>query len=373
MSLKKTALLSLCVVSMFLIPARGAYACRVNDSAFSNTWRNDLNLDLNDYARILVDADSNDPTCESAAASALASKVSSTPGYVWSQWLQGALVGLAYAAACRIDQNGYDTPSLDAALNAVHDTYWTIGRDFSCAKESTNQCVDDFLVGAPGYAWESAWYWRKGNPYTDLSWQQQQAINALGDGFNEVCIQKFTSNPGDPYCNGTASDLENPINARTNSFNHGQRMPSYGYGLMTSVTNTVLGLNAGRYPFPSMTGEQTEIARGLAREMQLYVDPNGEFSSDCETSLRPDANGNFGFSYCGGPDNYSAHMYELKEAYNSMFGGMPAGGSQGDLSSFDASKFGLQPTDNGFFSWGRYIYYDTMSYDWVVNPRFTGF
>jgi hypothetical protein len=363
----RIALLSLCVLSLFLFSGN-AYACRVNDSAFSDSWRGDLNQDLNDYARILVDADSNDPNCVSQASQKLTNKLNSTPGTVWNQWLEGALVGLAFASACRIDQNGYDSPALDAALDSVHNSFTTIGRDPTCTKESVNQCVDDFLVGVPGFAWEAAWYWRKGGDYWMVYGLQLQAIGAMSSGFNEVCVQKFVSNPGDPYCNGTGWDLENPVNARTNSFNHGRRMPSYGYGLMTSVVNTNLGLIASRYPYPTNTIDQMYIARGLAREMQLYTD-NNEFRWDCETSVFPDANGNFGFDYCGGPDNYSAHMYELKEAY-SMFLGMPAGGFQGDTSSFDSSKFHLNPWDNDFFSWGRYVYYYTMSYDWVIHQRF---
>jgi len=359
-------------VSLFVVPER-AYACHVNDPVFSQSWRNDANLDLNDYARILADADSNDRNCAEAADYALTNKVNSTPTYVWNQWLQGALVGVIFAAANRIGANGFATKDLDNALKVVHDNFTQIGRDAGCTKESVNQCVDDFLVGAPGFAWEAAYYYRRGNPYGDVSYLQSQAIGALSSGFNEVCIRKSPANFGDTYCNGSAADLENPnYTTATASFNHGQRMPSYGYGLMTSVVNAALGLQASAYPYAIVSYDQQKIARALAKEMQTYTS-NNEFTYDCETSLYPDANGNFGFSYCGGPDNYSAHMYELKEAYDDWFGGMPNTGSgfQGDLYSFDSSRFSLGPWGDGFFSYNRYEYYYTMSYEWDRNTPYT--
>jgi len=366
--LRKVAVLSLCIVSLAVFTPK-AFACHVEDSAFTDAFRNDANQDLNDYARILADADSNDRRCAELADYALYNKLNNTPTTVWNNWLQGALVSVVFAAANRIGANGFATQDLDNALKRVHDNFTTIGRDPGCGKETTNQCVDDFLVGAPGFAWEAAYYHRRGDPYGDVATLQQAAINGLADGFNEVCIQKSPSSPGDTYCNGTAFHLENPnYVAATQSFNHGQRMPSYGYGLMTSVTNTALGLQASDYTGTLITSDQQKIARALAKEMQLYTN-NNEFTYDCETSLYPDANGNFGFAYCGGPDNYSAKMYEQKEAYDTFYGGMPAGGFQGDTNSFDISQFHLQPWESGFFSWNRYMYYYTQSYDWVVNTR----
>jgi len=363
---RKASVLSLCIVSFFLFAPGKAFACHVEDSAFTDTYRNNLNEDLNDYARILADADSNDRRCAELADYALYNKLNATPTTVWNQWLEGGVASVAFAAANRIGANGFATQDLDLALKRIHDNWTVLGRDAGCTKESVNQCVDDFAVAAPGYAWMAAYYSRRGDPYSDVGTLQQNAINAIGDAFNEVCIQKFEGSGS--YCNGTAADLENPVAARTNSFNHGQRMPSYGYGLMTSMTNAALGLQASGYSSAIFTADQQKIARGLAKEMQIYTE-NNEFVYDCETSLFPDANGNFGFAYCGGPDNYSAKMYEQKEAYDAYFGGMPTGTFQGDTNSFDATKFDLESWEGGFFSWGRYIYYYTQSYEWVTSTR----
>jgi len=366
----KAVVLSALLLSISFIAPSKAFACHVEDAVFTDSYRGDANLDLNDYARILADADSNDRRCAELADYALYNKLNNTPTTIWNTWLQGALVSVVFAAANRIGANGFATKDLDDALKRVHDNFTTIGRDpFGCTKESTNQCVDDFIVGAPGFAWEAAYYHRRGDPYGDVSTLQQNAINAMADGFNEVCIRKSPADPGDTYCNGSAFNLENAnYVAATASFNHGQRMPSYGYGLMTSVTNTALGLQASEYTGTLVTSDQQKIARALAKEMQLYTS-NNEFTYDCETSLYPDANGNFGFAYCGGPDNYSAKMYEQKEAYDTYFGGMPAGGFQGDTNSFDISKFSLGSFGDGFFSYNRYMYYYTESYEWVTDTR----
>src|SRR5687768_15586376 len=97
-NLKKTAVLSLCVVSLFLF-SRSAYACHVNDSAFDpryrcNTSGCNVNEELNDYARILADADSSDLNCVQQAGTKLTDKLNDTPTTIWNQWLQGALVGV---------------------------------------------------------------------------------------------------------------------------------------------------------------------------------------------------------------------------------------------------------------------------------------
>jgi hypothetical protein len=138
---------------------------------------------------------------------------------------------------------------------------------------------------------------------------------------------------------------------------------------MTSATNAAQGLEASDYPYTIFTSDQQKIARALAQEMQAHVS-NNEFTSDCEKTLYPDQYGNFVYAYCGGPDNYSAKMYEQKEAYDRYFGGMPAGAYQGDTSSFDISKFHLLSTDNDFFSWNRYMYYYVESYEWVQGTPY---
>src|SRR3954451_21200699 len=115
-SIRKTAVLSLLAVCFALLPTTSALACHVEDSAFTTSFRNDANLDLNDYSRILADADADDRHCAELAATALTTKLNNTRTSVWNEWLQGSLVAVIFSAANRIGANGFATQDLDNAL-----------------------------------------------------------------------------------------------------------------------------------------------------------------------------------------------------------------------------------------------------------------
>jgi PKD repeat protein len=368
--IKKTVVASLLILSFSIIAPGSAFACHVNDPAFSTSFRG-LNEDLNDYARILADADSNDRACAEAADYALTAKVSAIPLSTWGSWLYAGNAAIVFAAANRIGANGFATKDLDNALKAM-ESYVAVGHEPpvngqpACSKESVNQCVDDYAVAAPGFAWLAAYKYRRGDPDGDVASLQQQAIGAINAAFSEVCIRKSDDVS---LCNGSIAELD-ALQAYTLSLNHGQQMPSYGFGLMTSLASAALGLQASNYSF-SFTADQQKIARGLAREMQAHV-TNNAFNNDC-VSISRDGNNVFHLTSatlpCGGPDGYVPGMYELKEFYDGYFGGMPAASYQADLNSFNSGIYNLGPSDGGFFSWGRYTYYFGQSYDWVHTPR----
>ena len=359
------------ILSYSILAPGGALAqCHVNDPEFHTTYRG-LNDDLNDYARILADADSNDRACAEAADYALTAKVSAIPLSAWSGWLYAGNAAIVFAAANRIGANGFATKDLDNALKAMESSV-AVGHEPpvngmpACSKESVNQCVDDYSVAAPGFAWLAAYKYRRGNPDGDVASLQQQAIGAINAAFNEVCIRKSDDVS---LCNGSIAELD-ALQAYTLSLNHGQQMPSYGFGLMTSLASATLGLQASGYSF-SFTDDQKKIARGLAREMQAHV-TNDAFNNDC-VSISRDENNVFHLTSptlpCGGPDVYVPGLYELKEFYDGYFGGMPAASYQADLNSFTSGVYHLGPADGGFFSWGRYTYYYGQSYDWVHTSR----
>ena len=54
-SIRSTAVLSLFIAALAFLPSEAFGACRVEDSAFLQSFRNNANEDLNDYARILAD------------------------------------------------------------------------------------------------------------------------------------------------------------------------------------------------------------------------------------------------------------------------------------------------------------------------------
>lgn len=364
-SVRKLLVPSLLVmVCSILFPGR-LLACYIQDS--DSAYQSDVNLSLNGYARILEDADSNDRTCVDLARATLTNKVNNTPVTVWKDWLQGANAAFAYAAALRIGANGFADVALDQALERIKANL-EVGRELdsnnqiACAQVSGDQCMDDFAVASPGFAWLAAYESKRSRPTATY---QQTAIDAINSAFGVVCIQDPTKPLTPSPCNGAVADLEdsngNAGTAYTLSFNHGQQMPSYGFGLMTSIASAAIGLKASGswFYFPP---DQQKIARALAREMQAHVS-SGAYTNDCHATFDP---AEVGTRFCGGPgpDLYQASMYELKEFYDIWLGGMPAGSYQASLSSFNGGDF-----NTFFFSDGRYVAYYTQSYDWLVNPR----
>ena len=383
--LRKALVAVAAVASCVVFVPQSAFACHVDEAAFKSIFRGDLNQDLNDYGRILADGDSNDRNCAEAADYALTNKVTNTPSSTWGEWLQAGNAALVFAAANRIGANGFATQQLDTAVRSILPTL-AVGHNTSlpCAKESFNQCVDDYSVAAPGFAWAAAYRYRRGDSPTDVTSLVNQAKGAIQAAFNEVCIR---AGDATTFCNGTTAQL-NAGTAYTLSLEHGQQMPSYGFGLMTSVVSAARAMEAAQgdpnyvYQFPD---DQKIIAQGLAREMLAHVDATANtFKSDCINSMYQDINGVWhtsGAVNCAGPDQYDPKLYELKEAYTRYFGGMPnTSAYQADTNSFSTSVYHLQPNDGDAvlcnnvepcvrYSWGRYEYYYGQSYDWINTPR----
>jgi len=354
------------VMLLCALTSPSAFACHVDDPAFSSSFRDDLNLDLNDYARIL--ADSEDPNCALNADYALTAKVNntnSTRPAVWGEWLQGASVGYIFAAANRIGANGYATKDLDNAVRAILPYFsFPTNNPTGCAKESANTCVDDYAVEAPGFAWIAAYKYRRGDDSTSTQSYRDQANSMIDNAFNEVCIRKSDATT---LCNGSIAELASGT-AYTLSMNHGQQMPSYGFGLMTSIAAAELGLQASGSGHTYTSNQQT-IAQGLLTEMKNAVDTSGNFNSSCVT-ISQDGSGVWHLtsgSGCGGPDGYAPNMYALHTFYANYLGGYPSGGYQSN--SPNSGYFGLGAYDNGFFSYGRYETYVTMASDWFTSPR----
>lgn len=336
-------------------------ACHVDEPGFDANFRgnvNDQNAEINDYARILADAE--DPGCALSADYALTQKISTTPGAFYAKWLSGANVGYIFAAANRIGANGYATMELDDKLQDVIDNWAFVGDPTNCTKESVNQCVDDYAVSAAGPAWIAAYLYRRGDSRAQ---QYRNEANSLIDqAFNEVCIWNGQDST---LCDGTIQQLHDGA-ASTLSLNNGQRMPPYGFGLMTSIAMAQLGLQASDAGH-TFSSSQVEIAQGLLREMKNSVDAYGNFNNSCETLsfqngvwvLTPGQN-------CGGPGQYKPGMYVLHRFYDQQLGGYPAGGYQSDAPNM--SNFDISPTSNSWFSWGRYYGYVVMPDEWYQWP-----
>src|SRR6185369_11843636 len=377
------------ILALCPFTTQSLFACHVDDSAFSAAFRTDdappYNLAFNDYARILQDSEENSG-CALNDTYALTAKLNDTNGIdsngiyhssadhsnVWNSWLSGASVGYIFAAANRIGANGFATQQLDTALRTVIAHFEFTG-DPGCSKESGNNCVDDYSVDAPGCAWIAAYKYRRGDDSTSTQHYRDRANDMINSAFNEVCIRKndLATPPGDPMtlCNGNVADLA-AGNAHTLSVNHGPQMPSYGFGLMTSIANAELGLQASGSSH-TYTPDQITIAQGLLTEMKNAVDPmTGEYSTTACVTINRDLSGVWTTSTgsdCGGPDHYKAGSYVLHKFYSDYLGGYPSGGYQS--SSPDMTAFHLGDTQNDFFSWGRYLTYVTMASSWFNTPR----
>jgi PKD repeat protein len=292
-------------------------------------------------------------------------------GVVWHDWLIGAHVGYIFAAANRIGARGFATQQLDTALRAVI-AHFEFGQDAGnpCSKEGANNCVDDYSVDAPGFAWIAAYKYRRGDDAAgvqpNVQHYRDRANDMINAAFNEVCIRMNDGEGGvaTTLCNGTVAALRDG-RAHTLSVNHGPQMPSYGFGLMTSIANAELGLEAsgsGHYFDP----DQVTIAQGLLTEMKNAFDnTTGEFSTTACVTIHLDPMSGVWTtttpSNCAGPDGYKAGMYNLHRFYVDHLGGYPAGGYQSDTDNPGLFVLGDQ---SGFFSWGRYLTYSPMASSW---------
>lgn len=340
--------------------------CKVNDAAFSATYRNDLNLDLNDYGRILADAD--DSTCALNADYALSAKLQSTlaASAPYQGWLKGAHVALIFAAANRIGANGYATKQLDSLLQQVEVQFGSVHDPANlCSKESTNTCMDDEAIAASGYAWIAAYKHRRGD--SGVSTVLASAKAYIDSTFSEACLH--TGDTTAVLCNSTVSGLSS--GAKSLSLNHGQQMPSYGFGLMANISAAVVGWQAATDTTFKFTADQKSIAQAMFKEMQAAVTSSTPWSF-VSTCADPDVDGAGKWElhrgvFCGGPDNYAPNMYRLDEFYTLYMGGVPSGGYSSD--TFDSSLFDLSGTGNGFYSFGRQETYQMLGYDWLQTPR----
>jgi len=341
--------------------------CRVNDAAFSRSFRDNVNLDLNDYARIFADAEN--AACAEGADYALYDKVKSTMDTrpaVFTEWLQGANVAFIFAAAQRIGANGFATKDLDTQLRRVESAF-AAGRDLGCAKESGNQCLDDYSIASSGYAWIAAYKYRRGDAATSVEAFRQKARVYIDSTFIATCIHQSEGTP--TLCNGAVGGAT----SRTLSLNHGQQMPSYGFGLLTSLASTVLGLDAAGAPY-TFSATNKAISKMLFEEAQRAVDASVSpfaFRSNCVSPYR-DGSGNWWLGpatyFCGGPDNYQPQMYRVDAFYTNWIGALPTAGTY-QSNVFNDNHFALGSSDNGFFSWGRHQAYGKLGYDWIATPR----
>lgn len=377
----KSLFLSLAVTGVLLVAADATAQCKTYDSAFSAAFRDDANADLQDYGRIHADADGTNPECHLNAMYALEDKVAAhlaARPTTFQRWLDGYLVATIFAAAQRLGANGYATKDLDTQMAALETRFKhfvpTPGDPHpsgGCGGDALNTCMDDFMGTASAYAWMAAYQKKRPNRVSQATVDTNIAnaklylekgvgrVTGTGDDQHGVCIRNKPVNSGSmvPLCNADVTALINGT-AETFSVNGSNQMIHYGFGLLTSVASTTIGIEVAGGSVDFTTNNKKPIINGLFEEAQRHIN-SGEFNSDCygtnptTTTMSP----------CGFP--YRANMYALSAFYKKYIDPtLPSAGTY-TSNSFDSGLFDLDSNENGFFSYGRYETYAKHGNTWV--------
>lgn len=354
-------------------PGEPALALRGACVILSTTKVYNTDTQLNDFGRILVDADN--PSCAKNAAATLRDKLANTraanSGY-FQTWLAGNIVAMVLAAADRIGTYGYMTPELDTQLQWVATSYRHEPEPHGCGKTQTDLCTDTYSAAAAGYAWVTAYWFRHNDPRSGDT--RIKALDWMDSTFASVCIRRVATVSG-PLCDGTASEIPTGV-SRTLSLNEGQQWPAYGFGLMTSVAAAVLGYEGsllwGTFNFDTA---KKNIARGLFEETQRLVDIAPAPDVFRHRCVRPSGSGSAwtlpdSTADCAGlpgPIKYQPQMYALYRFYRDRMGYTPPSGVYASSAIDTATNYSLgDPTS--FFGYGRYAFYGELGHGWW-GPR----
>ncbi|MFL5538262.1 MAG: hypothetical protein ACJ8J0_04690 [Longimicrobiaceae bacterium] len=343
----------------------------------NRTYSSDGFSQLNDFGRILADADN--PNCAANAASVLTDKLvaTRTANYYWfgDDWLDGNYVAMVLAAADRIGTYGYMTPELDAELQWVASTFKVLPEPLNgCGLDQTDNCLDGNSAAAAGYGWIAAYRWRHNDP-NGATAARNSAKSYIDASFASVCLRRVSLGVG-PLCqNGEVTPaMVRTGEAQTWSWNLGFQFPAYGFGLVTSIAAAVLGIEGSGEGY-SMPQPDRDVAVGLFEETRRVVDtaPTPDIWPQCVAPQGSGSSWNFTTTTvdCGGPaPQYLPEMYALKQFYTDEVGYTPP--TTGYQSSyFRASLFNTSPDPAArpeWFGYGRYVFYGELGSSWW-SPR----
>ncbi|MDQ3282222.1 MAG: hypothetical protein M3Q69_12505 [Acidobacteriota bacterium] len=377
---------SLAAALLTLLAATNASACITYQNAFSTSFRNAVNVDLNDYGRIHHDAD--DPNCAQAAMYSLTSKLDNhlnANSTTFTHWLDGFLVAEIYASAMRIGANGWASKDLDDQLVRLASRFTpnasTDQPSGPCGGNAFNTCMDDLMSTASAYAWMAAYMSRRPNRFTPqqvsdtIGYSKSYLAKALRpvsatEPDAGVCLRDIPDNGNySTLCTGTLAELKLGT-AETFTVNANQREIHYGFGLMTSVASAVLGLEVAGSPYAFDANSEVVIAKALMEEAQRHIDASTrEYKDDCVKRVSDSSGVWYTTTGCGeGATGYKPDMIALKAFYDTRLGGIPNAGNY-TSNNFNPGLFSLQTNDNGHFSYGRFETYGIEAFDWYMNAR----
>ncbi|HYK01828.1 MAG TPA: hypothetical protein VE974_08730 [Thermoanaerobaculia bacterium] len=411
--MRRNTMLLAVLVSLFSITEAFA-VCRtettwtrdVSTLKLGGSGKPDANGNLFDYGVIFEDA--NTTTCAGPAAVALYKKVKATlafPNYAdgsinwqagttvgpYGGWLEGANLGLVYAAALRLGANGQLTKPLVTLIDSINypgniDAYCGFGTNRAGQPNIwtvQNSCMDDWAMVAHARGWQAAWKTRTVGFPNVWAAQTNAAIAGALNITESICSHR----QGDPLpnpapatgpCTGSIADLDTGA-ATPVALHNGDAMP-YGIGLMTGIASAVVGMESTGV-VKTFSSDEVKVAKALFRNSDFHTewDPTYQYSfnDDCYSFSLVNgglARGNtFGCwepGYGNGRDNgYQPEMFPVKDFYAWKIG-VPST-SNFDFSYFQDSLFCDDPTDPDclFFGPGRKAVYKTLSRDWVNTGR----
>ena len=356
-------------------------ACATDGMSVPASYHNNTNADLNDWGAISMD--SNVSECAKQAHDRLLQKLQSTPDSYFQQSLAGYYVALIFSAGVRLGSFGwfntatdpvYSTDTLAGQLDRVKTAYTEISHAGDCGDGfHGNSCMDDYAGEAAAWGWVAAYQLKRGDANTGETIGKAQA--RIASFFDNVCMHKGTLNL-DNVCNATYAELANG-QAEVFPYEHGFESVHYGFGLLTSIDDAIIGLEAAGSGYDLSEEEKTK-ARGLMSNIQSHVS-NGStwnFPDDCR---KPTATG-YDLVECKdfGGGGYDPRMYRLGHFFlapapgqppwvSGHVGNAPAGAYQSDgnccasypgweLSNFDSE-----------FGYGRYATYYDQAFTWYIS------
>ena len=357
--------------------------CKSSGMAARTGPGGDINSDLNDYARALVDADeSTTLACVDSAANLVTVKLKKTlalrPSYFGNcpqgtacGFNAGAVVALVFAAADRITARGGMTDTLASVLRDVEAAYINNDKDDGCPLQSTDNCMDGHSVAASGWGWIAAYRWIRGDDVGATA-ARDSTTNHVKLTFESACVSVFKEPP--PGSTQLCRQPTDPILATdsTMGMNLGHQHQGYGFGLVTSVAAGILGYQVGGFDYQLSERDKT-VARMLWREAQKRVVSDVAFATDCPSFDNPGGIWTLTnrTARCGGSEGedgkgYRPGMYPLYTFYDREVKYMSTSGYL--FNTVTDSLFPKTRLPNGFFTWGRYETYVTLTRDWWVTP-----
>lgn len=379
-------------ILLLLFAAQPLLACQTPSSAAFYHGGGDQ--DFNDWGAIAMDADAGGwPTdCSKVAATTLLAKLkdmkqlpNDAGGAYFQQPLAGYSLALILAAGQRIAAHSWfnqavdsnPAPGVDDTLSELFDwIIWEYDPSPSNAYPGcgtgfqSNSCMDDHAGRAAAHAWIAAYKSKRGD--ADTSTYISAAQTNIDDFFANVCMHNPTRfGSGSPtFCNGYWTEL-NSGDAKVVSFEHGFETPHYGLGLMTSIVQATVGLQAAGSDYTiNNSSEKVAKALGMMREVQDHADSNFAYTNDC---LNPDWDGTkwvYGTQVSCADQGYSPRMYHLNQFYQDKVGSTPTGTYQSDdtcCNTNGTESFWHLSTVGDFFGTGRFATYHDQGWTWYSH------